>query len=132
VERLDHLVAGPGRVRERVEPDVDPGADVVDRVVQEQSADGEEDEPDDEGARPPGRDVEEEQEDEEEERLPQVALDDDDGQPPPIWPASERGTGEAAGGAVRSGGVPLMRSERFGQVSGEKMTRITLRSPRAG
>ena len=32
VERLDDLVAGAGRIGERVEPDVDPGPDVVERA----------------------------------------------------------------------------------------------------
>ena len=33
VQRLDDLVAGAERVRERVEPDVDPGPDVVEQLA---------------------------------------------------------------------------------------------------
>ena len=79
VERLDHLVAGPGRVGERVEPDVDPRPDIAHGLVQDEAADDEEHEPDDHRAHPPRGRVQEQQEDgEEQQRRAEVALDDDD------------------------------------------------------
>ncbi len=79
VERLDDLVAGAERVGERVDPDVDPGPDVVEQHGHQRAAEQEQDEADDDQADPAGRDVEQRQEDaEEQQRRPEVALDDDD------------------------------------------------------
>ena len=53
VERLDDLVAGPGRVGERIQPDVHPCSDIAHGLVQDEAADDEEHEPDDHRAHPP-------------------------------------------------------------------------------
>ena len=79
VQRLDDLVAGAERVGERVEPDVDARADVVEQVGHERAAGDEQDEADDDEAEPAGRRVEQREEHgEEQQRRAEVALDDDD------------------------------------------------------
>ena len=79
VERLDDLVARSERVGERVEPDVDAVADVVEQLGHQRAAQHEQDQPDDHQADPARGDVEHRQEDaEEQERGAEVALDDHD------------------------------------------------------
>ena len=74
MERLDDLVAGAERVGERVDPDVDPGPDVVDQDGHQGAPDDEQDQPDDDQADPSGGDVEHRQEDaEEQQRRAEVA-----------------------------------------------------------
>ena len=57
VERLDDLVAGAQRVRERIQPDVDPVADVLEQVGHERAAGQEQAQPDHDEAEPAGRRV---------------------------------------------------------------------------
>src|SRR6185369_15206708 len=79
VERLDDLVAVPGRALERVQPDVDAGLDGRDEVVHDERAGQEEHDADDDVPDPTGRRVQQAQEDgEEQERGAEVALDDDE------------------------------------------------------
>ena len=78
-ERLDDLVAGAGRVGERIAPDVDPDPDVAEQLVGGEPADDQQDQADDDVARSGRGHVDEREEHgEEEQRRAQVALDDDD------------------------------------------------------
>ncbi len=79
MQRLDDLVARPERVGERIDPDVDAIADVLEQVRHEGAAGQEQDEPDDDEAEPPGRGIGQRQEHrEEQQRRTEVALDHDD------------------------------------------------------
>ena len=79
MERLHDLVARAERVGEGVDPDIDPGPDVVDQDGHQRAADDEQDQPDDDEAEPAGGDIEHRQEDpEEQQRGAEILLDDDD------------------------------------------------------
>ena len=77
VERLDDLVAAPGRVLPGVEPDVNARLDVAEEVVAEHEAYGEQAERDDHVAHAAGGHEEhDDEEDEEEQGAAQVSLED--------------------------------------------------------
>ena len=79
VQRLDDLVAGTERIRERIEPDGDPRPDVLEEGGEHRAADEERHEAADDEADPGRRGVEHEQEHpEEQQRGAEVALDHDD------------------------------------------------------
>ena len=79
VEALDHLIARSQRIGERVDPDVDPVADVIEQVRHQQAAEDEQRQPDDDEADPRRRHINEGEEHREEQQgRAEVTLDHDD------------------------------------------------------